>query len=120
MNYHLFPSGPILDPIPALLARPLAIVQNVNYIDHMSNSETGDLDPTDVEIGNRITSAMLIKGITRDKLSEQTGISYSTLRRSLNGARSFSFFEFGRIAKALGVSKHALITDEIAGRAVAA
>lgn len=82
----------------------------------MINPQHGAPDAADVEIGNRIASAMLIKGFTQQALSDKTGISYPTLRRSLNGTRSFSFFEFARIANALGFSKRALLTDELAGR----
>jgi len=85
----------------------------------MSNSHDSATSATDIEISNRITSAMLIKGVTVQKLSEGTGISYPTLRRSLKGQRSLSFAEFGRIAKAIGVSASALLTDELAGRAAA-
>lgn len=85
----------------------------------MINSKHGAPDAEDVEIGNRITSAMLIKGINAMELSDSTGISYATLRRSLKGQRSFSFLEFGRIARALGVTKSALLTDELAGRVAA-
>lgn len=38
----------------------------------------GVLDPTDTEIANRITSAMLIKGISTQALSDSTGISYGS------------------------------------------
>lgn len=86
----------------------------------MINQQHGVPDASDVEIGNRIASAMLIKSINASQLSEQTGISYPTLRRSLKGFRSFSFLEFGRIARALGIPKSALITDEFTDRAVAA
>lgn len=86
----------------------------------MINSQHGAPDATDVEIAGRIVDAMLIKGMTREQLSDKTGISYGTLRRSLNGTRSFSFLEFARVANALGVSKRALLTDELAGRTLAA
>lgn len=79
----------------------------------------GVLDPTDTEIANRITSAMLIKGISTQALSDSTGISYGSLRRSLNGSRSLTFQEFHKISQALGVEKSALLTDELAGRAAA-
>lgn len=86
----------------------------------MINPLAGAPDAEDVEIGNRIASAMLIKGVSAAKLSDETGISYPTLRRSLKGTRSFSFSEFGKIARVLGVTKTALLTDELAGREVTA
>lgn len=79
-------------------------------------TNAGVLDPTDTEIANRITSAMLIKGVSTQALSDNTGISYGSLRRSLNGSRSLTFQEFNKVSHALGVKKSALLTDELAGR----
>ncbi|WP_312099859.1 helix-turn-helix transcriptional regulator [Corynebacterium dentalis] len=74
------------------------------------------LDAADVDIANRITNAMVIKNINALDLSDRTGISYGTLRRSLKGARSLTFQEFHKIGIALGVDKSALLPDALAGR----
>lgn len=82
----------------------------------MNNSERGAHDATDTEIAGRITSALVIQGMSVRELSEETGISYPTLRRSLRGGRSFTFSEFGKIAHALNVQASALLPDTLACR----
>lgn len=82
----------------------------------MINPQTGAHDATDVEIAARIESARKKKGLSQEALSEETGISYPTLRRSLKGTRSLSFREFGKIATALGVNRSELLTAEFAGQ----
>lgn len=77
------------------------------------------LDAADVDIANRITNAMVIKSINALDLSDRTGISYGTLRRSLKGSRSLTFQEFSKISRALGVDRSALLPDDLAGRDVA-
>lgn len=82
----------------------------------MSNSQTGALDATDIEIAARIEAARNEKGFTQEALSEETGISYPSLRRSLKGTRSLTFLEFGKIASALGVNRSELLTRELTGQ----
>ena len=82
----------------------------------MSNSQTGANNATDTEIAERITNALVVKNVNVRALSDQTGISYPPLRRSLSGGRSFTFAEFGRIAGALKVKPSALLPDSLADR----
>lgn len=81
----------------------------------MSNPQ-GVTDATDADIAGRITNALIVKGINVRSLSDETGISYPTLRRSLKGGRSFSFQEFRRIAAVLDVPPSALLPDSFSGR----
>lgn len=78
----------------------------------MTTSPAAADNTADVEIANRIMNAMIVKGISLKALSAETGISYSTLRRSLHqsrdDARSFTFQQFHRIAEVLTVQPSAL------------
>lgn len=67
----------------------------------------------DAEIADRITNALIIKNISARTVSDVTGISYPTLRRSLKGGRSLSFQEFIKIAEVIGVEPTALLPDEL-------
>ena len=73
----------------------------------------------DAEIGNRITNALIVKGTNQKALSDATGISYPTLRRSLTGGRSLTIREISNIADAIGVSPSILLPDALAGRSAA-
>jgi lambda repressor-like predicted transcriptional regulator len=75
----------------------------------MANPQTGANDATDTQIADRITNALIVKGTNVRALSDETGISYPTLRRSLKGGRSLTFAEFGKIAHAIGVAPSALL-----------
>jgi transcriptional regulator with XRE-family HTH domain len=75
----------------------------------MSTPQNGAASATDAEIGNRIANALIIKGINQKALSDATGISYPTLRRSLTGGRSLTFLEFAKIASAIDVKPSALL-----------
>jgi lambda repressor-like predicted transcriptional regulator len=75
----------------------------------MSTRSNGANNATDTEIAQRITNALIVKGTNVRALSDATGISYPTLRRSLTGGRSLTFLEFGKIAAAIDVAPHALL-----------
>lgn len=91
----------------------LAINRTVTYSGYMITSENGANDATDAEIAARITNALVVKNVNVRALSDQTGISYPTLRRSLTGGRSLTFAEFGRIAGALKVQPGALLPESL-------
>lgn len=67
----------------------------------------------DTQIAERITNALITKNITVRALSDATGISYPTLRRSLAGGRSLTFREFGSIAATIGVSPGTLLPADL-------
>ena len=82
----------------------------------MTTTETRADNSADIHIADCIMHAMIVKGISLKALSAETGISYTTLRRSLHqqrpDRRSFSIQEFHRIAGALAIQPHALLPDE--------
>lgn len=85
------------------------------------NKSPGASPPTeDAQIAHKITNALIIRGVSINRLADETGISYPTLRRSLKGGRSLSFNEFGRIAHALEVQPSHLLPDSLTVRQVAA
>lgn len=65
-----------------------------------------DNDP-DAETAHRILNALIVKGIDQKALARETGISLSTLRRSLDrkrdDCRSLTIQQVGLIASALDV-----------------
>ena len=71
----------------------------------------------DRDIADRILNAMIVKQVTQRTLSEETGISYPTLRRSLKGNRSFTFREFYRIAAVLTLKPSVLLPADLADAA---
>lgn len=83
----------------------------------MSTSPNGATDATDAEIGNRITNALIVKGVNQKALSDVTGIAYPTLRRSLSGGRSLTIREIGNIADALSIQPYALLPATLTGNA---
>lgn len=86
----------------------------------MATNSTGAADATDAEIGSRITNALDRRNIKVLALSDQTGISYPTLRRSLSGGRSLTIRELGSIAAALSIRPSDLLPDSLVGRTAAA
>lgn len=73
----------------------------------------------DVEIAHRIRNALIVNGIEHKALAEKSGLSYSTLRRSIDqnrdDRRSLTIQELGRIASALHVQPYALLPASITG-----
>jgi lambda repressor-like predicted transcriptional regulator len=81
----------------------------------MTTPQTGANDATDTQIADRITNALIVKGTNVRALSDETGISYPTLRRSLKGGRSLTFAEFTKIAAAIKVHPSALLPTTLTG-----
>lgn len=79
----------------------------------MTTSQGAGTSTVDAEIADRITNAMIVKRINQRTLSEETGISYPTLRRSLKGNRSLTFQEFYRIAAVLALHPSRLVPAEL-------
>lgn len=67
----------------------------------------------DQEIATRITHALIVKNISVRALSDETGISYPTLRSSLKGGRSLTFHQFNRIATVLQVHPATLLPTSL-------
>jgi len=73
----------------------------------------GATETIDSEIASNILKALKAKGdMTQEDLAQELGVSYTTLRRSLeqhrNDRRSFSILELGKIADILDVHPSAL------------
>lgn len=85
----------------------------------MSTSAAGADLTADNEIANRISNALIVKNINVRNLSDTTGISYPTLRRSLKGGRSLTFQEFLKIADVIGVPASALLPESFTGSVAA-
>lgn len=100
--------------------RLLALVRMDMYGTHMNNTRHVPDNEPDIEIANRTMNAIITKGGNLRALSEQTGISYSTLRRSLHQSRpdrrSFTVLQLYKIAAALNVPTSVLLPDELAAR----
>ena len=80
----------------------------------MAKTESGATAATDKEIADRINAELKSKKFPVTTLSEQTGISDKTLRRSLSGGRSLTFAEFEKIAAALNVNPSTLLPETFA------
>jgi DNA-binding Xre family transcriptional regulator len=67
----------------------------------------------DVEVAHQIRNALIVQGINHKELSSKTGISYSTLRRSLDQTRadrrSLTVQEITKIAAALEVQPSVIL-----------
>lgn len=88
----------------------------------MNNTKAaGATQTTDMEIAARITNGLIVRGIDKKSLAEQIGLSYSTLRRSLEqergDRRSLTIREIGKIAHILEVKPAALLPEEFKGAA---
>lgn len=75
----------------------------------------GATNNTDTEIANRITALADANGLDKIALAERIGLSYSTLRRSLEqhrgDNRSFTLRELARIADLFEVKPAALLPE---------
>ena len=79
----------------------------------MTTSPAAGAGTADDEIAARISNALIVKNINVRALSDETGISYPTLRRSLKGGRSLTFLEFTKIAEVIGVPAATLLPDAL-------
>lgn len=87
-----------------------------HYGSYMTTTQAAGASAADAEIADRITNALIVKNISARSVSDETGISYPTLRRSLKGGRSLSFEEFHKIAGVIGVNPSSLLPDSLANR----
>jgi lambda repressor-like predicted transcriptional regulator len=75
----------------------------------MINSPAAGAGAADIEIAARISNALIVKNINVRALSDETGMAYPTLRRSLSGGRSLTILEIGKIAGAIDVHPSILL-----------
>lgn len=84
----------------------------------MNNSKAaGATRDTDMEIAHRINKARLAKGVGKEYLAQEIGISYTTLRRILEqergDRRSPTIRELSKIAEVLQVEAASLLPEEL-------
>jgi transcriptional regulator with XRE-family HTH domain len=80
----------------------------------MNKSPAAEATQTpDSEIAARILTVLSDKNLTQEALAQEIGLSYSTLRRSLEqhrgDRRSFSVLELSKIADALSIHPSSLL-----------
>lgn len=68
--------------------------------------DNGELSKEDwlEEFGHNLNEIMLVKGITRKELSEQTNISQATISRWINGSACPTLFDIRKVARELNCS----------------
>lgn len=83
----------------------------------MNTSRVGPDNNPDAQIAHRILNALIVKGIDQKALASTTGISLSTLRRSLDqkrdDSRSLTIHQLSKIAEALEVPAYVLLPDTL-------
>lgn len=72
-----------------------------------------EVSPADIEIGERVSEALIVKRVTVKSLAAELGMSYSTMRRTLGGERSFTIRQVRQVAKALGIKPAALLPEDV-------
>lgn len=85
----------------------------------MANTTAGEQPkaPTEIDL---INQALADNNTSMNALADETGIPYSTIRRSLKGGRALTIPEIRSIAAALGVWPSDLLPDDITGKQEAA
>lgn len=101
-----------------MLRTVLAIVQMDTYSTHM-DTPTNPPNSPDVEIGQRVQEALIVKRVTVKALAESLEMSYSTMRRTLEGERSFTIIQLSHIANRLNIQPSSLLPDAIVAREAA-
>lgn len=67
----------------------------------------------DLEVGERVAEALIVKRVTVKALAEELGVSYSTMRRTLGGERSFTIRQIRHVARVLNIKPAALLPEKI-------
>jgi transcriptional regulator with XRE-family HTH domain len=74
-------------------------------------------DPLDIEVGRRVRSLRLEKGMSQEKLGNQLALTFQQIQKYENGTNRIGAARLQRIAQILGVSVSALYPDPVpAGR----
>lgn len=83
----------------------------------MNTTKAAGAERADVEIARQIRNALIVQGTNQKELATKTGISYSTIRRSLDQTRddrrSLTVHEITTIARAIEVPPAALLPIEL-------
>lgn len=79
----------------------------------MNTKKAAGANGADAQIARQIRNALIVQGINQKDLATKTGISFSTLRRSLDQTRedrrSLTIQELAKIAEAIAVPAAALL-----------
>lgn len=79
----------------------------------MNTKKAAGANGADTQIAHQIRNALIVQGINQKELATKTGISFSTLRRSLDqkreDRRSLTIQELTKIAEAIEVPTAALL-----------
>lgn len=67
----------------------------------------------DVEVGERVAEALIVKRVTVKSMAQELGMSYSTMRRTLGGERSFTIRQLRQVAQSLSIKPAALLPEQI-------
>lgn len=67
----------------------------------------------DVEVGELVSEALIVKRVTVKSMAAELGMSYSTMRRTLGGERSFTVRQLRQVAKVLSIKPAVLLPIEI-------
>ena len=70
-------------------------------------------DPLDIEVGRRVRSLRLEKGMSQEKLGNQLALTFQQIQKYENGANRIGAAKLQRIAQILGVSVSALYPDPV-------
>lgn len=87
------------------------------YCVAMNTTEAAGAERADVYIAHQIKKAIYVHDSNKKELAEKTGISYSTIRRSLDQSRpdrrSLTVEQIEKIAAALGVQPSELVPPSL-------
>jgi transcriptional regulator with XRE-family HTH domain len=72
-----------------------------------------EASPADIEVGERVAEALIVKRVTVKSMAAELGMSYSTMRRTIAGQRSFTLRQVRHIAAALNIKPTAILPEEI-------
>lgn len=90
----------------------------------MNTKKAAGANGADTQIAHQIRNALIVQGTNQKELASKTGISYSSIRRSLDQTRedrrSLTVQEIIAIAQAIQVPTAALMPAELTAQADAA
>jgi transcriptional regulator with XRE-family HTH domain len=73
-------------------------------------------DPLDIEVGRRVRSLRLEKGMSQEKLGNQLALTFQQIQKYENGTHRIGAARLQRIAQILGVSVSALYLAPVPAR----
>ena len=77
------------------------------------NTPTQGKNAADVAIGERVEEALIVKRVSAKSMAAELKVSYSTMRRTLGGERSFTIRQLRQVAKVLSIKPAVLLPEEV-------